>query len=369
MKSRLSRLTLIVAIVIFVLSCTTKKPYHEVKVNNPEFYPNTAFVGYEDLTSPKFKALKDKYQLDTIFQGETDELKRILLLRNWIKKIIKIDNVGPYPGDGSPESILDEALKGHGFLCQHYMVVQNAIMNGYGYITRCLGCGEGSPNEIEIHHGVNEIWLNSYHKWFLSDAKYDCHFEKDSIPLSALEIHNEYLKNKGADIKLIKGPDRVPSEVFPEVNNRTKEQFARIYTWVSWDKYNTKYIHWPNDSSDLIMYQDDHFRNNVWIRNGKPHWAYNTRYLHVVSDRKAIEWTPNTITSKVTIKGNKAEIELNSVTPNLKAYQMREKPDENWKDVSNIVEIDLRKDRYKIAFRTINLVDVSGTEHQIIIER
>jgi hypothetical protein len=48
---------------------------------------------------------------------------------------------------------------------------------------------------------------------------------------------------------------------------------------------------------------------------------------------------------------------------------MREKPDENWKDVSNIVEINLRKDRYKIAFRTINLVDVSGTEHQIIIER
>lgn len=369
MKSRSNRITLIVVFVLIIISCNTKKPYHEVNVDNPEFNPNTAFVGYEDLNSPKFKALKEKYQLDTIFHNETDELKRILLLRNWIKKIIKIDNNGPYPGNGSPESILDEALKGHGFLCQHYMAVQNAVMNAYGYVTRCLGCGEGSPNEIEIHHGVNEIWLNSYHKWFLSDAKYDCHFEKDGIPLSAMEIHNEYLKNKGADIKLTKGPDRVPSEVFREVNNRTKEQFARIYSWVSWDKYNTKYINWPNDSSDLIMYQDDHFKKNLWIRDGKPHWAYNTRYLHLVSDSKAIEWTPNTITSKVIIDGNKADIVLNSETPNLKSYQMKVLPDVNWKDVSNTVEIELKENKIELQFRTINLADVPGTGYIVIIER
>ena len=308
-----------------------------------------------------------KYQLDTIFHGETDELKRILLIRNWIKKIIKIDNVGPYPGDGSVESILDQALEGHGFHCGHYMVVQNAIMNGYGYITRCLGAGEGAPNELEVHHGVNEIWLNPYHKWFLSDAKYDCHFEKVGIPLSALEVHDEYLKNKAADIELIKGPNPIPTDIYPEINNRPKELFARIYTWVSWVKYCNKYIGWPNDSSDLVMYQDDYFKNHVWIRDGKPHWAYNTRYLHIVSDRKAIEWTPNTITSKVTIDDNRAEIELNSDTPNLKTYQMREVPDMTWKDISNIVKVELNKKKYELAFRAVNLADVSGPEHLVII--
>jgi len=78
--------------------CTTKKPFHVVNANEPAFVPDTAFSGYEDLSNPKFAALKEKYQLDTVFHGETDELKRILLLRNWIKKHIKIDNVGPYPG-------------------------------------------------------------------------------------------------------------------------------------------------------------------------------------------------------------------------------------------------------------------------------
>lgn len=364
------KLTLVVALLIVILSCNAQKPFHEVKVDNPVFYANTSFKTYEDLSSPKFKALKEKYQLDTIFHGEKDELKRILLLRNWIKEHIKIDNVGPYPGDGSPESILDEALKGHGFHCGHYMLVQNAVMNAYGYVTRCLGAGEGAPNELEGHHGINEIWLNSYHKWFLSDAKYNYHFEKNGVPLSALEIRDEYLKNKAVDISLVKGSDRVPTEIYPELNNRTKELFARIYTWLTWDKYNNRYVNWQKkDSAGLVMYQDDYFKSHTWIRDGKPHWAYNTRYLYLVSDRKAIEWTPNTIASKVVIEGSKARIDLNSNTPNLKTYQMKEQSDGDWKDVSNDVEIALKKDKKEIAFRIVNIAGVTGPEHKIIIER
>jgi len=364
-----NKLIVLFALELLILSCSTKKAFHEVKVDNPEFIPDTAFVSFEDLTSPKFAMLKEKYQLDTIFHGETDELKRILILRNWINKQIKIDNAGPYPGDGSPESILDEALKGHGFHCGHYMAVQNAVMNAYGYVTRCLGAGEGAPNELEIHHGINEVWLNTYHKWFLSDAKYNYHFEKNDIPLSALEVRVEYLKNKAADITLVKGPDRTPTEIYPELDNRTKELFARIYTWISWDKYNNRYINWPNDSSGLVMYQDEYFKNNIWIRDGKPHWAYNTRYLHLVQDRNAIEWTPKTISSKVIIEGNKARIELKSNTPNLKTYQMKEIPYGDWKCVSNTVEIELKKDRNEMLFRTINLAGITGLERKIIIER
>ena len=117
------------------------------------------------------------------------------------------------------------------------------------------------------------------------------------------------------------------------------------------------------------MYQDDYFKSHTWIRDGKPHWAYNTRYLHLVPDRKAIEWTPNTIASKVVIEGSKARIELNSNTPNLKTYQMKELPEGDWKDVSNSLEIELKKDKNEMIFRTLNLAGVTGPEHKIIIER
>ena len=377
-----TKLMLVVALLMLIFSCTTQK-FHEVKSNNPEFIPDSAFVSLEDLTSPKFAALKEKYQLDTIFHGEKGELKRILLLRDWINKHIKIDNYGPYSGDGSVESILDEASKGHGFHCGHFTAVQNAIMNAYGYITRCLLADIGVPvNLIEGggHHAINETWLNSYHKWFLSDAKYNCHFEKNGIPLSALEIRDEYLKNKAADITLVKGPDRMPTGFYQELKNRSKKElesrskelYARIYTWLSWGKYNNRYSNWPGTNTDyMIVYEDDYFKNHTWLWDGKLFWAYNTKYMNRVKDRKAIEWTPNTIVSKVTIDGRKARVELHSITPNLKTYQMKMPGGDpiatGWKDVSNALDIELKKDTTEIVFRVVNLAGVTGPEHKIII--
>ncbi|MBS1608680.1 MAG: transglutaminase domain-containing protein [Bacteroidetes bacterium] len=359
----------VISLLLFY-SCTTKT-FHEVKVDNPQYFPNTAFQSYEDLSSPKFKALKEKYQLDTIFHGETDELKRILLLRNWIRKTISINDPGPHPGDGSCESILDNALKGAGYHCGHFMVVQNAIMNAYGYVTRCLGAGPGGADGKDGHHGIDEIWLNTYHKWFLSDAKYDHHFEKNGVPLSALEIRDEYLKNRAADIVMVNGPNRTPVE-YDEQYKTSKAEFARTYSWIEWDMYSDRYT--PNagikgDRGILTMYNDSFFKTHTWIWDGKPHWAYNTKFMNLVADRHAIEWTPNTIASKVTIIKNKVKIELSSSTPNLKTYQMKEMPDTDWKDVTNIVELSLKNNKNEFVFHTVNLAGVTGPEHKVIIEK
>lgn len=355
------------SLVMLNFSCIAQK-YHVVKVDNPPFYPNTAFQSYENLNLPKFKALKEKYQLDTIFHGETNEFKRILLLSNWIHRHIKINDIGPYPGDGSCESILDNALKGAGYACGHFMVVQNAIMNAYGYVTRCIGAGPGGIDGKDGHHGINEIWLNTYHKWFLCDAKYNHYFEKNGIPLSALEVRDAYLKNKAADITMVKGPESTPVD-YDDQYHESKEDFARTYTWIEWDKYNNRYTIFPYDSAELIMYNDTYFKTHTWIWDGKPHWAYHTEFMTLVADRHAIEWTPNTISSKVLIKGNKAKIKIISETPNFKAYQMKESPDGKWKNIPDSVEINLKKEKYEMVFRTENLAGVTGPEHKIIIEK
>ena len=207
---------LLIAAYLLLSGCTNTE-YVTEEVDNPSFIPNVEFQGFEDLTNPGFQHIIEKYQLDTIFHGETDEFQRILLLRHWIKSVIKIDDHGePYPGGNSTEGILDAALQGHGFHCGHFMVVQNGIMNAYGYGTRTLGAGPGVEGGPDGHHGINEIWLNDYNKWFLSDAKYDHHFEKDGIPLSALEVRDEYLKNRAADIVKVKGPERIPTDIDPE---------------------------------------------------------------------------------------------------------------------------------------------------------
>ena len=360
---------IIVFFIILFAGCSQEKIYVEIKTGNPVFKPNTAFSSFENLTHPKFAALREKYQLDTIFHGETDELKRILLLRNWIRSIVPINDPGPHPGDGSPESILDHALKGNGYHCGHYMVVQNAVMNAYGYVTRCLGAGPGGADGVQNHHGIDEIWLNSYNKWFMSDAKYNSHFEKNGIPLSALEIRDEYLKNKAADIKRVKGINRVPIE-YDEEYKMSKEHFARTYSWLEWDTYADKYVPDTSVKGDrgiLTMFNDSFFKNNTWMWDGKPHWAYNTKFMNLIEDRDAIEWTPNTISSEVSVLQSNAVIKLKSNTPNLDSYQLKKSSAGDWENVPDSIQVALKNDTNEFLFRVINMAGVTGPEHKVII--
>lgn len=360
-------IVVLTAISLFI-SCEPTT-YHVEKSGNLLYRPNTIFKSYEDLILPRFEHLRTKYQIDTVFHGETDELKRILLLRHWIKSVISIDDYGdPYPGDNNPEGILDAALQGTGFHCGHFMRVQNAVMNAYGYVTRTLGAGPGGTDGKDGHHGINEIWLNSMNKWFLSDAKYDHHFEKDGIPLNALEVRDEFLKNRAKEVVLVKGPDRTPIDFDKEIG-RSKEEFAHTYTWVEWHQYNNMFSAWPDDDGHLIMYEDDYFKNNKWIWGGKPHWAYDTEFMILVNDCDAIYWTPNTIRSKVTINNKKATIVLYSDTPNLKAYELKSLPDGRWQATTESLTVELKDKRHEWDFRTVNLAGVSGPEHKIIIKR
>jgi len=52
---------------------------------------------------------------------------------------------------------------------------------------------------------------------------------------------------------------------------------------------------------------------------------------------------------------------------------MKEMPDGypitiGWKDISNSLEMELKKDKNEMIFRTVNLAGVTGPEHKIIIE-
>ncbi len=360
---------LFITVCLLLTGCTSGE-YVVEKTDNPPYKPNIEFQGFEDLANPGFQHLIDKYKLDTIFHGETDEFRRILLLRHWIKSVIPINDHGdPYPGDGYVEGILDAALLGQGFHCGHFMKVQNGIMNAYGYVTRTLGAGPGVQGGPDGHHGINEIWLNDYNKWFLSDAKYDHHFEKNGVPLSALEIRDEYLKNKAADIIKVKGPDRIPTDIDPETGT-SKERSAQTYTWIEFHTHNDMFTAWPDFQTMLTMYEDDYFDNHTWFWGGNPHWAYNQpEFMRLVKDRDVIKWTPNTIASKVVTEGNVATIKLISDTPNLATYQMKEMPGGDWKDVEASLEIALKNKRNEFVFRTLNLAGVTGPEHTIIINK
>ncbi len=127
---------------------------------------------------------------------------------------------------------------------------------------------------------------------------------------------------------------------------------------------------WPNFETLITFYEDDYFKNNTWIRGGKPHWVYaKPEFMILEPIRDAIEWTPNTIESEVNIEGNVAHIKLIPETPNLKEYQMKVLPEADWHTVADTMNLKMDKNKYELVFRTVNLANVTGPEHKIIIDR
>jgi len=335
------------------------------RVANPRYAANELFVSHEDLRSKRFDELRKRYKVDKAVAGETDEWKRILLLRHWINSQMPVGD--PTVG-GDAFRLLDYARGGGKSQCGQHMVVQNAVMNAYGYVTRCLGAGAGLTKEDRGgHHGVNEIWSNTHCKWVLSDAKYDIHFEKNGAPLSALEVRDELLRDRGKSVKIVQGPERKVYE------GTGIEARVGTYRWISWEIQGNRHSGWGQFfSSALVVLEDDYFRKHTWYRDHRPHWAYRAGYFVKTRHRGWIEWTPNVLSVRARRNAKGIGVSISSCTPNLKEYQMRESAGGEWRRVERsftIARDALTQARHEWRLRSVNMAGVAGPEHRLVIER
>ncbi len=344
------------------------------RVENPRLVNNEIFTAFEDYHSPRIWELRERYRLDDVVAGEEDEFRRQLLLRHWIRSNVELNKPHPTPTRGDAFAILDAALKGGQFHCAHYMVVQHAVMNSFGYPCRSLGVDVGLE-EDNGHHGVNEVWSNTFCKWYISDTTYDIHFEDgDGIPLSALELRDEYRKNGGADVRKVRGPER---KVVPVVKEEIEARPAN-YNWCSWSLNTSYFTTYPSShSSALVVYEDDYTRNNTWYRGQRPAWAYDADAFIPVRHRGWIEWTPNVVSVSVEIKpgpsntdepGYWAHCTARSWTPNFKEYQLKV-GEGDWYQVEERFEVPLYQDANEFRVRSVSLFDVTGPEHLTRITR
>lgn len=336
--------------------------------DNPQMHTNEIFPAYENLHDPRCAQLREKYNLDAVVENETDELKRILLFRHWMFSNITIDNDIVTPTRGDAFAVLDSALQGGTFQCAYFSIVQHAILNSFGYVARRLGNGHGQIARHDLtyeYHSINEVWLNSYCKWMAIDAKYDAHFEKNNIPLSALEIRDEIIRNNAQDVDYIIGPNR---DKFTGPFTFQQADLVPYYLWNFWELNTNNFTDFPNSRSSAgIVYEDEYTRNNTWYRESKPFWAYDTGYMIWITDRNWINWTPNIIKSTVDIQADNAHIKLTSNTPNFKTYQYKTTTDADWQNCIESLDLKIPTQGLKLTFRTVNLVNVTGPEHNISI--
>ena len=334
-------------------------------VKNPEYRPNTIFSGPEDLTSPRFKGLVELYELAEAVRGEKDEFRRILLLRNWLNRHVKIDKNRPAV-KGDALGMLADSAKGGSYSCGHFMTMQNAVLNAMGHVTRCIFAAAGEKEQrLSGAHGINEVWVNSLAKWVMLDAELDSHFEKDGVPLSALEIRDEVQRDGAKSVFRHKGPDR---KQLPRERDDTWGHTPRTYAWVAWYPEANVHTVWPKKrSSREYVYDDEYWRTHKWYRGGKLHWAYKSGYFDPVKDRGAIYWTPNVLSVKADVRGSTARVRIESITPNLEEYQIRAEGGE-WAETDASFNLKLTEPRHEWRLRSVNLMGVTGPEYRLVIE-
>jgi len=340
--------------------------YAVVGLDNPVFRRNSIFSEPEDLSSPRFKGLRERYNLDEVVEGQADEFGRIIALRHWLHEHVVVDKSRPAV-DGDALKMLEESPNGGAYHCAHFMKMQNAVMNAMGHVTRNIFAAAGEKEKhLSGAHGINEVWVNSRCKWVVLDAELDSHFEKDGVPLSALEIRDEVLRDGARSVFRIRGPSR---KRLPRERDDTWGHTPRTYTWVAWYPEANEHTIWPRKRSSYeFVYEDAYWQDHTWYRGGKEHWAYDAGYFKPVKGRDALYWTPNVISVKNRIEGDVAEVQITSCTPNLKEYQARQGSGE-WKRVDKHLTLRLSREHEQWFLRSVNLAGVCGPEYRLVIER
>ena len=331
-------------------------------VIGPAFHAPEHFPGIEDYHNPRLKRLREEYRLDEIVAGDTNEFRRMLKLRHWVHTRWPIDNDQKFDGDAF--AILDMAKTGAGFHCSHSMAVQHAVMASMGYVARDLGVDRNHEGfGRSLHHGVNEVWSNDYAKWVVLDAKYDAHFERAGVPLSALELHEAVRADGGRNVVKMQGVGRLKA---PMDRPEAPEGSIRSYWWVSYNLRPNPFTepHWSGNSRLLVM-DNAAFRSTTWYRSNSSglvkHWAYAANAFILTRNRHEIEWTPGVPDLRVRqVAPKELEVQLRSATPNFKSYLVRANGG-SWRSLDgDRARWVLRDGENRFEARTQNLFGVQG---------
>ena len=168
--------------------CYDLNPWHGVTfikaVNGRVVKPSFPFT-YQDMTHLKVRKLYDRAGIEEMIQSSNTELELIQHISDWANKQWGHMQPLPYASWDALE-ILDKVETGDAFWCTYKAALFVQACNAAGLTARILGI---NPKH-KAAHTVTDVYSNEYRKWILVDPWTNCYFERDGVPLSALEYHD-----------------------------------------------------------------------------------------------------------------------------------------------------------------------------------
>ena len=207
--------------------------------------PNTLYEFYysDTLGNEYLRELKNKYNLQSLVNGEKTDIGKIKNVLDWTGQQWK-HNGSNNPTKQDALTILKEAHEGKQFRCVEYGIVATAALNSIGIPARTLGLKTRDVEKVMrgAGHVVTEAYSEELDKWIFIDPQFNIIPVLNGYPLNGVEFQKEIF-NKNSNLKLINKQGEL-----------TKEDSEEYIKWVG------KYLFYFDVLFDQKTLNSDRFK-------------------------------------------------------------------------------------------------------------
>jgi hypothetical protein len=346
--------------------------------------------------SERLRKLRQRCKLDDVIAPGKTEMEQLMLLRHWARHQWHTAWEGGADAWMPPwdaHIILDGKDQPTCLtMCTHYAAF---------YVQCCEALGWNARHVILDHHCVSEVWVDQHRKWVMMDVgnskeRPDCnlHFERNGVPLSALELHRLAHGADAAGVEVHFTPAALAEKVaplcrpapmpkkpwpprpdvipladlgkypvcglvnyrryaFPPRNNFLDSPFpGELYQ--GWSEYFHDGYCWVGDSPDDPKLSPEYSRHLTPERPQDIDWPLNWTRIHLARTDKAEE----------------LRVTLASGSPNLGRLEVRI-GDGAWKQTPATFTLPAPKpgEKVTIATRSVNRFDRVGPATTVVVGR
>lgn len=181
--------------------------FQVVKYHNRDFIGDYRQMEYGSPNSDRLRQLREQHRLELVVAGHGTEFEAILALKRWVRNQWDYGWSHGVPADGL--EVLQQVAEGQRFTCGQYATVFVECARSLGWPARKVSIGR---TDCEFPRGYNiggaghvsmEVWSNDYEKWVVMEPMLNGYYERQGLPLAAIEIRDAWLCDRGREVTFV----------------------------------------------------------------------------------------------------------------------------------------------------------------------
>ncbi len=308
------------------------------------------------------RILRRRWRLSAVVRGAGSTFEKFVRLRNWARRRWSDGWVWGATDFCPPwDSLLILELAPRGLslgMCTHYATVFSHAAAALGLMARTV---------ILRGHCANEAWSPEHGKWVFMDlgadhddrTRFTYHFERNGVPLSALEAHLAWKEKAFSGVRIVPTPPGSRRGFFtPESRLALFDRFA-----VTLRNDELLALEPGEPEHGALSFSWDGY---LWWRDEDRPLPWFSRQTTRAAD---LEWTPDgaRIHLRETARPGVLEVLLESPMPNLVGFRAREGSGP-WRARPARFHWRLRPGENRLEARPVNGFGVEGTAGAVTVE-